>query len=285
MTQGALQPTLASSLAALCGGAKTQSQEHIRPLHRYCASRLVLEGGFPPEWIRPRPNLSSKKLSNTEYELRPGVQDEPQSEARVLGGIKYKDLDVTVVVPGVGPALAISAKSTGNAFRNLTNRMEEALGECVNIHLMYPGLVFGFLHLIQFRSMTSENRADASFDSRDKPLPSIVRYYEVLNSLSGRVLITDPGMRYEAVSLMVYECAVRGKIRDGYPSVESPLHFSKFFRQLYQLYDLRFGYPDPNGPNVRKEWQLQEGIPSGTQDSHGGFPWEVRIQSDAKDDS
>jgi len=59
-------------------------------------------------------------------------------------------VDVTAVVNGLGPAMGISAKSTGNAFRNLSNRMEEALGECTNVHLMYPGFVFGFLHLIKF---------------------------------------------------------------------------------------------------------------------------------------
>lgn len=33
----------------------TQSQQHIKPLHYYVACRLVLEGGFLPEEITPRP--------------------------------------------------------------------------------------------------------------------------------------------------------------------------------------------------------------------------------------
>lgn len=40
--------TLGDALKNLCAGVKTQSQKHIRPLHSYCATRLVLEGGFPP---------------------------------------------------------------------------------------------------------------------------------------------------------------------------------------------------------------------------------------------
>ena len=35
------------------------------------------------------------------------------------------------------------------AFRNLTNRMEETIGECTNLHITYPALVFGYLFLIR----------------------------------------------------------------------------------------------------------------------------------------
>jgi hypothetical protein len=179
-----------------------------------------------------------------------------------LGGIKYKNVDVTVVVPNIGPALAISAKNTGNAFRNLTNRMEEALGECTNIHMMYPGFVFGFLHLIKFNSLPSAAMPDASFDKKGEPLPAISRYHEVLISLSGRNTITDPGMRYEAVGLLVYrKVGNRVEIWKRFPPETSPVHFSRFFQRLYDIYDLRFGYPDPDGPNIRKVWK-PEGIPS-----------------------
>ena len=33
----------------------TQSQRHIKPLHWYVACRLVVEGGFDPSEIVPRP--------------------------------------------------------------------------------------------------------------------------------------------------------------------------------------------------------------------------------------
>jgi hypothetical protein len=146
--------SLGAGLANLCANLKTQSQEHIKPMHGYCAARLVLEGGFPPEWVYPEQSFSSKRVTNAIYELTAGRERSRVSQKRVLGGIKYKDIDVTVLVPGLGPALGISAKSTGNAFRNLTNRMEEALGDCTNIHLMYPGFVFGFLHLIRFNKVS-----------------------------------------------------------------------------------------------------------------------------------
>src|SRR5208337_4798989 len=238
--------TLEQALVALGGSAKTQSGLHIRPFHGHCSSRLLLEGGFPPEWMHPRPAMASKACSNNRYALSYSKAAENPTEQSVLGGMKYKNVDVTVLIPGVGPVLGISAKSTGTAFRNLTNRMEEAPGDCANIHMMYPGFVFGFLHFIKFaktREVDSPN--NVSFDAQDKPLESIVRYHNALSALTGRTTITDPPMRYEGIALVVYRCTGdKAEIWPHYPAVDSPLHYSKFFQRLYDIYDPRYAYPD-----------------------------------------
>jgi hypothetical protein len=271
--------SLAAGIRNLCAHLKTQSQKHIKPIHSYCASRLIIEGGFPPEWVMPRQGFVSKKLNNSVYDLEHNPKVKSDTEHRVLGGIKYKDVDVTVLVPGLGPALGISGKSTGNAFRNLTNRMEEALGECTNVHLMYPGFVFGFLHLIRFSKVSEVgNSQDASFDELNQPLPAIRRYHEVLVALAGRNSITDPGMRYEAVGLLVYrDSKSGGEIWNNYPPKDSPVHFSNFFQRLYNLYDLRFGYPDPDGPNIRKAWRVKSKQLPSIFDSDLPFKWETRL--------
>ena len=272
-------PTLESSLPSLCTTIGTQSAEHIKPLHAYCASRLVLEGGFSPDNIFPATPFRNIRINNSIHELDFASEIPKRSEHKVLGGIKYKAVDVTTFIPGIGPALGISAKSTGNAFRNLTNRMEEALGECTNVHLMYPGFVFGFIHLIRFRKGSDvKSSNDASFGENDDPLPAIRRYHEVLVALSGRHAITDPGMRYESVGLLVYRCSgEKAEIWNEYPPKESPVHFSKFFQRLYDLYDLRYAYPDPNGPNIRKCWiPMNEAVPAKC-DVEIGFPWELRL--------
>lgn len=272
-------PSMTEAMAPLCRVVGTQSGEHIKSLHAYCAARLVLEGGILPEWISPRPPLLANRISNAVYGLRYSEAVESKAERRVLGGIKYKNVDVTAVVDGLGPAIGISAKSTGNAFRNLTNRMEEALGECTNVHLMYPGFVFGFLHFIKF-SKASETGTpqDASFAEDDQPLPLMKRYHEVLVALSGRHAITDPGMRYESVGLLVYRCrGQQAEIWPSYPPPDSPVHFARFFKRLYDLYDLRFGYPDPDGPNIRKDWRPQGPNIMDKFDQDLEFPWELRL--------
>jgi len=280
MTKPVEVNTLQAAIKELCGNKKIQSGKHMKPLTRYCATRLVLEGGFPPEWISPHPPFISSRKSNAVYELKYAPEEADDSEARVLGGIKYKDVDVTVVVPGIGPALAISTKNTGNAFRNLTNRMEEALGECTNVHLMYPGFVFGFLHLLRFRSASEAEKPDASFTDAGEPLPAITRYHEVLNSLSGRRLITDPVMRYEAVGLIIYSDSATSPVLKNFPPSTSEVHFSEFFDQLYRLYDLRYAYPDPDGSNIRKEWKLPTDMKDMVVDKAVGFPWTFRRDSE-----
>jgi len=127
--------------AFACPSRVTQTSDHIRPLHWYVACRLCLEGGIPPDHITPRPPFTAKGPGHVlEYDpLRGGT-----GEQTVLGGLKTKKVDVVVSVDGIGPVVAISLKGTLNAVRNLTNRMEEAGGDCTNLHMNYPSLVYAF---------------------------------------------------------------------------------------------------------------------------------------------
>lgn len=115
---------------------KTQSQLHIRPLHEYVTCRLVLEGGFPPAEINPRPPLGLARAGkNVRVVYDPSQRT--RTEATVLGGLKTKNVDIVVTKAGLGPVLAISCKGMTGAVRNLTNRLEETIGECTNIHIAY----------------------------------------------------------------------------------------------------------------------------------------------------
>ena len=67
---------------------------------------------------------------------------------------------------GIGPVLAISCKGMTGAFRNLTHRLEETIGECTNIHIGYPMLVFGYLFIAR------ANRADQPTERTDLAHPS-----------------------------------------------------------------------------------------------------------------
>lgn len=139
------------AFAAFAGyNEKTQSAGHIKPLHWYVACRLVLEGGFNPDHIKPHPPFkirTSKRYGLPFLEF--ADSEATGTEAVVLGGLKTKNVDVVVAQPGVGPVLAVSCKGTTGAFRNLTNRMEELIGDCTNLHISYPTLVLGYLHLLR----------------------------------------------------------------------------------------------------------------------------------------
>ena len=141
--------TQVDALSAFVRAAEgTQGQQHIRRMHWYVACRLVLEGGFHPDRVTPRPPFVVARRGHAQL-LHHEAESAGSGEATLFGGLKTKDVDVVVDIPGVGPCLAVSMKGTLNAFRNLTNRLEEAVGDCTNLHIAYPALVYGFLHLLR----------------------------------------------------------------------------------------------------------------------------------------
>jgi len=246
MPEAKLTPSLnlRSALKAFATVSTTQAQEHIKPLHRYLAMRLVIEGGFHPDEIRPHPPLAAKR-AGTQLMLHFDRASETEQEQSILGGLKSKAVDVVVLKHGVGPVLAISVKGTIGAFRNLTNRMEEAAGDATNMHIMYPGLVYGFLHLLKGNDARKAKFKpnNAAITAAGEILPSIRRYHDVLLALTGRKLIRDEGSRYEGISIgMVNPHENCGALNEAFPDENSPLNFTVFLENLLAIYDLRYPY-------------------------------------------
>jgi len=243
--------TLTVALGKFVDALQTQSQEHIKPLHWHLACRLVVEGGFRPEQITPTPPFhveSTGTGSNRRHRL---IYDESQAKAGeqvILGGLKTKNVDVVISTKELGPCLAISVKGTVGAFRNLTNRMEEAVGDCTNLHISYPTLVYGFLHVIKAnREDESSNLNDVAILSNGSVADNIKRYHDTMARLTNRVDVRNEASRYEAVALALVHTAAanRGELLVNYPQSDSLLLFEKFFPTLYRMYDLRFVYSAP----------------------------------------
>lgn len=251
----------------------TQGQRHIKPLHWYVACRLVLEGGFWPHEITPRPPfVAVRRRRERHLEFDPSVAT--SSEATVLGGLKTKSVDVVVTKEGVGPVLAISCKGMTGALRNLVNRMEETIGECTNLHITYPALVLGYLFVIRANqaSTASENGPssedetlpsriafnDVAVGAADQPVESLKRFHAALQELTGRRGVREDVSRYEAVALALasVQDGSIGDILEGYPASGSPLRIEGFFDALYRCYDERYVYSAPAlAPLTRRvEW-------------------------------
>lgn len=251
----------------------TQSQQHIKPLHWYVACRLVIEGGFRPEEITPRPPFDFKKKKG-KWHLSYNPELSKGGEATVLGGLKTKNVDVVVNKPGLGPVLAVSCKGMTGAFRNLTNRMEETIGECTNLHITYPAMVFGYLFVIRANRLIEQAVAiagdedapparqlkanDIAMATGGEPVESIIRFHSALRELTGRRGIRNDVSRYEAVSLALTEMADAdlGALLPTYPDQDSPLRLERFFETLYLRYDERYVYsaPDLKSVTQRLEW-------------------------------
>lgn len=258
--------TVALEHFATFAGA-TQSQQHIKPLHWYVACRLVLEGGFPPEDITPHPPFRT-----TGSGLSPKlVYDDSvatNAERTILGGLKTKNVDVVVTKEGIGPVIAISVKGTVGAFRNLTNRMEEAAGDCTNLHITYPALVAGFMTVLRANRMisaavetlpeeeASPGRAiqqnDIAIDTGGAPVESIIRYHNALRELAGRRGIRDEVSSYEAVAMPLVKSnyGTPGDLIADFPAEDSLVHPENFFPSIYRAYDGRYVYSAPDAVSL-----------------------------------
>lgn len=260
---------------------KTQSARHIKPLHWYIACRLVLEGGFAPEDITPRPpfRVERKKIKSkgTQNILHYDPEAAGGGEQVILGGLKTKNVDVVVAKNAIGPVLAISCKGVTKAFRNLTNRMEETIGECTNLHITYPAMVIGYF-VIMRANRTIEDAAEApDLGEDDTPaevtddapddvrsseamaandiaitedgivVEGISRFHTALCEMTARRGIRDEISRYEAMAISLVEPTsdIAGQVFSAFPLITSAVHASNFFATLYQRYEERFVYGAP----------------------------------------
>ena len=224
---------LDAALAQFSAVLETQAQRHIKPLHQHIAIRLVIEGGFDPDEITPHPPL---RVEGGPGRLRLSFDEHVQreNEQTVLGGLKTKDIDVVVTKPGIGPVIAISVKGTGGAFRNLTNRMEEAIGDSTNLHIMYPGLVYAFLHVMKAHRAGTPGLGpnDIAVNEKGEVVQAIRRYHDVLLGLAGRRFVRDDYTRYEAVSTRLGQFRSRGNRHNlrAFPAARKPTQPSRLLR-------------------------------------------------------
>lgn len=229
----------------------------------------MIEGCFKPEDITPRPPLRAVQRKGA-WHLEFDADLASGGERTVLGGLKTKNVDVVVVKEGIGPVTAVSCKGMTGAFRNLTNRMEETIGECTNLHITYPALVFGYLFVIRAHDDQSAGTSkalaanDIALQASGEPVESIFRFHTALCELTGRSGIRNDVSRYEAVALSLVRPTGTdaGNVLANFPKPDSPLRIEDFFQTLYQRYDERFVFSAPDLKTVtrRIEWSPRSSV-------------------------
>lgn len=261
-----------------CVEGTTQSQAHIKPLHRHFAMRLVIEGGFLPHEVTPCPPFAYEKRKK-EHVLVWSAECGSKSERTVIGGVKTKQIDVVVTKPSLGPVMALSFKATQNAFRNLTNRMEEAVGDCTNIHLRYPSLVYGFYHAIVANRGSQmglhkfvRSKNDVSIGDDNQIVPQILRYIRAIEALSDRSSQWADPSAYEAIAVHLVESepSILGQPFHWLSEGAHTLSRERFLEKLMFIYDFRYPFMAESMPETRRvEWSPQSPLFKHLQDATG----------------
>ena len=208
--------------------------------------------------MRPRPPLQALRTGGRNR-LAYAPDSAVSGEGTVLGGLKTKNLDVVVTKEGIGPVLAISCKGITGAFRNLTNRLEETIGECTNIHIGYPMLVFGYLFVARANRLEDGATAnDMAFTSQGEPVEALVRFHAALAEMAGRLGVRNDMSKYEAVGMAMVDTrdGVAGALVERFPPADSRIAFGRFFETLYRRYDERYvvGAPQLAARTRRLAW-------------------------------
>ena len=166
-----------------------------------------------------------------------------------------------VVEGGFDPdEIAVSCKGAIGAFRNLTNRMEEAVGDCTNLHIAYPPLVCGYLFVMRANraeevsagsgeAVSNHGRTvrrlldnDVAVDVEGRPVEAVRRFHAALGELADRRGIRNDVSRYESIALAL--------------ASTHPADAGEVFDAIYRRYDERFVYaaPDLKTLTDRREW-------------------------------
>lgn len=238
-----------------------QPGQLVSSLRQYVANRLVIEGGFDPDWIWPRPPITVDRARDGL--LLSHDPDAANADRLILpGGLKAAKPDVTVTIPTIGPVLALSLEGTESVavtpdrVPELTGGLERIAGACVNLHMSYPALVYGFWHVLgasRVRDLVPAAvpelvgdpgyHGDCARTRTGERAAELRRYHDALARLSERGDTRDDPSRYEACALTLVEH--RAGLQQGSPNPDhspsgSLLHYNRMFQRLYAIYDRRF---------------------------------------------
>ena len=223
----------------------TQSQQHIKPLHWYVTCRLVLEGGFHPDELTPRPPFT--------------VHDRRLSEPHQPYGGNHRRMHESAH-PVPGPCLRVL----------LRDPCQSDL-QCVRVTTTHRALTPP-----STRPQRHRARHGRQAGGNDLPLPCRIG----LSHGSRRYSLRSEPI-YEAISLSMVDVRSdqAGDLLDTFPPPTSPLHVERFFDVLYRHYDERnvVSAPDLATRNRRVEWSPDS--PALTDRLPENLDYDIRISN------
>jgi hypothetical protein len=120
-------------------------------------------------------------------------------ERTFQGGLGPKKVDVSYADEQNGLMLAVSIKTICFApfGKNLKNRFGDLLTEAITLHLRFPYSVVCMLFALPISSSEDVTKL--------RPLSTFIRATKLFATVTGRRDYTDPGEKFENVTMMLFE--------------------------------------------------------------------------------
>ena len=189
-----------------------RKQTVIRLLHDYLVKKLQEKTGF-----KLREECKEKDMVFID------------TEVKIPGFHKVKNVDIAIVHKRAGPLLLISVKSLMSSItNNFTNVYEEAIGDAISLHERYPYLIYGYVIIFPTEVLIR----DETFN---------LDYYEgFLRKINKRIDEQDKDKKYERVSMVVSDFkAEPPKLTSKHPS-DKDLRIETFIHDICEMLKERY---------------------------------------------
>jgi len=153
------------------------------------------------------------------------------------GGLGPKKVDVSYADEQHGLLMAVSIKSINFPpfGKNLKNRFADLCTEAITLHMRFPYSVVCALFVFPVRA--DEDASDF------RVLSTFRRAMRLFKNLSGRSEYTDPGEKFENVTMMLFQPVAHGAaapwVRLLDCESEGEISEEEYFRRLCELYNKR----------------------------------------------
>lgn len=205
-------------------------------------------GLFPTDGGRPEKKRYAELLSkHLAQEVAAGLRDigfpnvkpfrEKPGEKEFQGGLGSKKVDVSFSDERHGLLLAVSIKSIVSPpfGKNLKNRFGDLCTEAITLHMRFPYSVIGMLFAFP---------AAADIDiSKDRKVSTFRRAAKLFATISGRRFYTDPGEKFETVTMMLFHPLTaevpEAQVKLFVPPSMAELSEEQYFSSLKDIYNDR----------------------------------------------
>jgi hypothetical protein len=176
---------------------------------------------------------------------------EGPGERAFQGGLGPKKVDVSYSDEQHGLLMAVSIKSINFApfGKNLKNRFGDLLTEAITLHLRFPYSIVCMLFAFP--------QASDKDITKIRTMSTFGRATKLFATVSGRRDYTDPGEKFENVTMMLFQPVTKSKRKVKFTLVDArtglQMTEDQYFQRLRQIYNDRNPHAPVGEPDLDEE--------------------------------